>query len=317
MNHETDANIIKRPQVLLLGNGINRAFYGESWVDFIDKIRTRTDVNADELRKNNVPITLQSILVTNNNIKKAIKEKKENFDFQIKDNKYIGMIQSLLSIGFDDILTTNYGYELENVALDTGNLSDYKLRKMSKCTHGRVEPKYLLHTYNQVDFKDSSNKIWHIHGECRKTSTMILGFYWYANQLAKMKKESDNNQDSYYKRQLEGKEQIYNSWIDSFILGDVYILGFGFDYSEIDLWWLLNRRYDEKADKGKVYFYDIEDNNYIKTELLKLFDVEPIDLNMEKVCSEDPKTNEKYKAFYSAAIKDIATKINYKKEKFA
>ena len=63
--------------------------------------------------------------------------------------------------------------------------------------------------------------------------------------------------------------------MDAFILGDVYILGFGFDLSEFDLWWLLNRKFNEKADHGHVYY--LEPKSPVldeKLELLKLLEVE-------------------------------------------
>ena len=36
-------------------------------------------------------------------------------------------------------------------------------------------------------------------------------------------------------------------WLDSFVLGNVNILGLGMDFSELDLWWLLNRKKRESA----------------------------------------------------------------------
>lgn len=303
-------NINRMPQVLLLGNGINRSFGGKSWQNLIDVINVRTDVDSKALDRHNVPFPLQAVLVTNNDIKSAMENNKAAFDGALETGEQKSALQKLLSFGFDDILTTNYTYELECAAFDCPTVSDSKLKRISESTVGKVEGQYLIHSYNRVRFGKTENRVWHIHGECRKPNSMILGHYWYANQLARMKKESDSAGDSYYRRQTEGRAPILDSWIDSFILGDVYVLGFGFDFSEIDLWWLLNRKQREKADTGKVYFYEMSgEENYEKTELLRLFGAEPADLGMKVPDKDDPLISEKYKKFYTEAIGDIERRM--------
>lgn len=44
-----------------------------------------------------------------------------------------------------------------------------------------------------------------------------------------------------YKAFLSGKTDFTpSSWIDYFMLGDVYMVGLGLDISEMDLWWLIS-----------------------------------------------------------------------------
>lgn len=125
-----------------------------------------------------------------------------------------------------------------------------------------------------------------------------------------MKNEVDGKRDSYFQRQKLQKSQIFDSWIDSFILGDVYVLGFGFDFSEIDLWWILNRKMREKAEKGKVYFYEMaSEADYAKVELLRLFGAIPIDFGMKSPKGNDSDCSECYKSFYTKALADIERKI--------
>ena len=100
------------------------------------------------------------------------------------------------------------------------------------------------------------------------------------------------------------------SWIDYFILGDLYILGFGFDFAEFDLWWLVNRKLREKADCGEIYFYEPETkDNYYK--LLAMSDmgihIESLDT---KIGEDEKDKNSKYDAFYNEAIADITLKVN-------
>lgn len=166
----------------------------------------------------------------------------------------------MLSKGFDEILTTNYSYELELAALNCDRFSsDNRLKNMSThtCEVKKSEAKYMLHTYNSVNYSGSENHIWHIHGEARKPNSMILGHYYYANYLCRLKEISDKRKNIYQMNQRDNKETIINSWFDAFVMGDVYIIGFGFSLSELDLWWLLNRKKREKANHGRVYFYEI------------------------------------------------------------
>ena len=86
--------------------------------------------------------------------------------------------------------------------------------------------------------------IFHIHGEALKPDSVILGHYFYGTLLF--------SYDNYLTRRapqqcyrMEGGHLL--SWLDYFILGDVYTLGFGFDTAEIDLWWLLCRKKRERA----------------------------------------------------------------------
>lgn len=44
------------------------------------------------------------------------------------------------------------------------------------------------------------------------------------------------------KRKCEELKYDYISWIELFFRTNVYIVGFGMVFSEIDIWWLLNKR---------------------------------------------------------------------------
>ena len=45
---------------------------------------------------------------------------------------------------------------------------------------------------------------------------------------------------------------VPRSWSDWFILGDVYAVGFGYDFSEFDLWWAAERKARENARVGRL-----------------------------------------------------------------
>lgn len=251
-------NFYTIPQVLFLGNGLNLAFGGISWSDLIRKIAKRDDF---DWAKSEMPMPLQAILASKNQIRTSLQSAKEDFRGKIQTEQQMKVLRDLLTMGFDDILTTNYSYELEEAALGKYELGDRQTAKLMRYTSKNAERNYLLHTYNQVQCGEVVNRIWHVHGEIRKTDSMILGHYWYGKLLYKIIEESEKNKDHYTRNQKEEKPTELNSWMDSFILGDVYVLGFGFGLSEVDLWWLLNRKQRERAEHGKVYFYELRSEN--------------------------------------------------------
>ena len=104
-------------QVLLIGNGINQAYGGISWPELLSKIRVRSDYHTEALKS---PMPLQAILLTNNNIKDALRNNKEAFYGEIRSPEQEQVLISLLDMDADDILTTNYSYELEIMAVEPG-----------------------------------------------------------------------------------------------------------------------------------------------------------------------------------------------------
>lgn len=307
-----------RPQVLLLGNGINQSYGGVSWGDFLSAIATKEEIinGTVSIKDLKCPEPLKAILVTNDHIDVALKEYWETY--QPKDETPPDIYQQILSCGFDDILTTNYTYELEQAALYPEKATKTRIKKMMHHTGGskKAESKYLLHTYNKAVIGTYTNRIWHIHGEARKPDSTILGHYYYGNLLYKIK---DELKDKRYDSIVEG-----NSWVDSFILGDIYVLGFGFGLSEFDLWWLLNRKAREKTNTGKVYFYEPTPLGFNeKQQLMRLLrrnsDGEPLvhllDCGFKMIKTKTNTGNEQekldgdYLSFYNAVLEDIKTKM--------
>lgn len=271
----------RKRKVLFLGNGINRSFGGVSWEKLLQNISDRSDFDPDNMV---APYPLRAVLVTNDNLDKVLKEKKTEFFGFIGSDEHQRILETLLSYQFDDVVTTNYSYELEMAALRRKRISEGAVKDLMQHTTKAAETQYLLHTYNEVTFEGHKTRIWHIHGESRKPNSIALGHYWYGNILARMKEEFKRRGNQYYEKQRKGAPIAYDSWLDSFILGDVFILGFGFDFSEMDLWWLLNRRQREKAQKGELFFYEPKDkSNREKVELLRLMGCTPVDLGYNRI----------------------------------
>ena len=299
---------VQKPKVLLLGNGLSRAYNAASWNHFLNSINRKKDEFPDP-DKIDMPMPLKIILLTDNHVGTAMKENKQYFlkDFYNElDTDICVQIRKLFDIGFDYILTTNYSYELEYTAYGD-RFTENRLKTIQRyITVDRAESKYMLHTFNQISYDGKDIDIWHIHGEARKTDSMIIGSDYYSRLTSRVIEETKNPE----RYDQKGGKNInlisVNSWVDALLFGDVYVLGFGYDYSEQDLWWLLNRKAGEtKISKGKTYYYEPDSSDYIrvKKSLLNVFDVETdgLDFGFEKDFS--------YKDFYSVAIEDIAQRV--------
>ena len=292
------------PDVLLVGNGINRCYEnGVSWDGLLADMSD--NYTEEQIKDMQCPAPLKAMLVTKDKAAVRLRNCSDKLSADIKPEQ-ADMMKELLTIGFDDILTTNYSYEFEAVALNKENVSDYTLKKIMKHTDEvvKAEPRYLLHTYNAVECERVYNRIWHIHGELRKTGSMVLDHYMYINLASKMKELCNKRGNAYNRNEFTGK-----SWIDSFILGDVYILGFGFDLSEVDLWWLLERKKREISEHGKVVYYNIADeedakNNKPKLDLLNVLGAK---INFLTVKNGD------YRSEYEKAIFKIRQCISEKR----
>ena len=106
--------------------------------------------------------------------------------------------------------------------------------------------------------------------------------------------------DAYTKYYKKEEDKIRpKSWLEYFIFGDVYVVGFGMDLSEIDLWWLLNRKKREELPHGKTVF--IKDANeeldMMKRSMLEVMDVEIREFSCERT---DGKTD--YQGLYRKII---------------
>ena len=314
--------------VLLLGNGIDRSFNSDpiSWGDLLDKMTTNHSIPKHDA----LPFPLEVVLRTDDHVDEALKGHCEELMGSAADEKLREVLTCLLTLGFDDILTTNYDYTLEGTAFHPDEISFSRVSKTMGHTEevGRAEGKYMLHTYNSANLNGVKNRIWHIHGEARKPSGMVIGHYLYVNLVSKWK-EKLNERGKAYKTFDQARPS--GCWLDSFIMGNVYILGFGFDFSELDLWWLINRKKREKTQPhGRVIFYAPENKaEAAKYALLNAYGVEirHLDFNLMEFPDEDPceedrpsyeaekeKTwafnNEVYKDFYLKAIENIKNEMS-------
>lgn len=95
-----------------------------------------------------------------------------------------------------------------------------------------------------------------------------MGYNHYCGTLGKIDRYIKGREYDLPKmeKRLENGELKIKYWIDHFFFSDVYIIGFGFDYSEIELWWILDRRrrlmlQNKSLISNKIIYYDIVDKD--------------------------------------------------------
>ena len=192
----------ERPKVLFFGNGF---FHEEcDWDSFIEENkRKQIDLRRwAKIEKSPYTIRASVALDTEDTLRREKYKTKIN---EIHEKSSINQeLIKLLKIPFDAILTTNYTYQIErHIIPDFCQYSDYKKgKKYAKQTFIKRESvkkdaKYLLQTFNFVESNDISQKIWHIHGEARRTSSIVATHDEYGKLVEKIRSYIDNYGDRY------------------------------------------------------------------------------------------------------------------------
>lgn len=290
--------ICKRPKVLLLGNGLNRSFGSESWGDILSELSCTSFEEEEKAIIDELTFPLQAIVYTGDNVDEGIKLLSEKLTNMPISEGYSEIINEYINLDFDVILTTNYTYDIErgidkNFSCKARRSSKYR----KKSFNGKAsEEQFGLFKYMYVNDK----YIWHIHGEAAREDSMILGHYYYGKLLACMQKYI-STLIRRYKGLVTKGDFLPLSWIDYFMLGDVYIVGLGLDQSEIDLWWLLNckKRHNKELNGGKVYWFEPNMKNMKSFSRYKLAEVNNIEVITENVKSSH------YMRYYRTISKTI------------
>ncbi|MBO4639193.1 MAG: SIR2 family protein [Treponema sp.] len=293
---------VKRPKVLLLGNGIARAFNkGASWNELLKEITDEslfsTDVNYE------MPMPLKAALLSNNKLESKLdsfiaSQQKWGLSVNKSQQKFL---QELLNLNFDYILTTNYTYEIECALLNMSEITKGHIQERRKYYSDSVQKKFLINTCHCFESKKLS--VWHIHGDIYSPQSIALGHDCYGKLVGRYNEWINANFNNSANKEIK-------SWIDAFLYGDLYILGFGMDFSETDLWWLIEYK-AKPGNFGKTVFFDRDQKNEVKKgapawckrKLLEVFNVDVKIYNRTL----------SYKDFYKKACEDIKKEIGEKK----
>lgn len=146
-------------------------------------------------------------------------------------------------------LTTNYDLSLES----------YFHRNQQK---GKEVLYNLYSYYSSLDVNSlySVGNIWHIHGDINRQQSIILGYDHYCKQINKIQKYIPWTRKEISKIVQQGdsigQKWAGKSWVDLFFMSDVYIVGLGLGFAELDLWWILDLW--ARCKKAKVVSNSIE-----------------------------------------------------------
>lgn len=301
---------------IFLGNGFNRVSSDlNSWNNLLKKISLNKIID-------DIPNTLQYedlYLAKEINLSgvpaKVAKYSKE-FQFKYKIAELVSqyspniLYRLLADIDVCSYITTNYDNALECQLMEDGYLENISNSDVS-------EQLYSIRRHHSFIKNDREIMIWPIHGEAKypksimlgydhycgaigKVDSFIKGFYEYRNENSEMTKMS-----SIVERFKSSDKKIY-SWIDLFFMHNLHIIGFGLDYSEQDIWFILNKRQryikENKIDiTNQIYFYGCIDHN--KEMLLKDFGVNVFSYNT-------PKKQTAWIELYKKMINDLQSNIS-------
>lgn len=307
-----------RPQILLIGNGLEYKSGQRSWEQLVD------DLTLPERRgirgANELPFPLRyELLSTPSNVhnpmqKSDINQEENRLSVAMKQmvHKSNPLLDRLPNLQIDHIFTTNYSYCLERAFFPTLNFSRgsvrsklrFDLRNEEMKKERKREVQYRLHTcyYSGLD-QDSAKGtgLWHIHGESSVPKGLVLWHDRYGRMLSFIVRRCEEMDRRICN--VKSDKMDFTSWPALFLFGDIYILVFGFDTCEFDLWWLLRRKQRERNSDGKVYFYDkppFTQKREVHHLLLQANGAEIITAGADETTS--------YDTFYISALDDIYEK---------
>ena len=240
------------PRVLLLGNGILRLRGGVSWEALLARIAVNDEIPDSVLR--DIPLAMRVEALCGADVEGA--RLRAAAEFEPTDACVTDTLRRLLRLPWDCVLTTNYTYEAESVLLGQDHFGKEDRRRTLACMDGSVYRKDNLHFCYIMERKGLPPlPVWHIHGDLGRPDSMILSYYSYAKAISRLQKYNRQLKNAFQDAVQARRLVTPRSWSDWFILGDVYTVGFGYDFSEFDLWWAAERKARENARVGRLIAY--------------------------------------------------------------
>ena len=242
---------------ILYGNGFNRLNNVNSWESLVHVIDDRNDICRVpntlqyEGKVLSVPFEQDAKLVnkdgevfrTSDNKILTVREKsetliKQKIVEQMNTYESNNLFNKLLGLNIDHYITTNYDYVADNAL----QILEYKENLLER---DRSESIFSIHRKRCYKNTKHTKYLWKIHGELSNIGSIMLGYYHYCSYIGQIKKYI-NGEYEFAKRKDKGiippiedrlpiiSEDIL-SWIDLFFVSNVYIIGLGLFYEEIDL----------------------------------------------------------------------------------
>lgn len=289
----------RRPRVLLLGNGINRAFsLSPSWDALLQSIQTRslTQEETDALAQ--VPYPLRPVILTQDRLEEHLPAIAENLAALQAGAQEEALLRDFAALPVEAILTTNYTYELEKALIPDFRCAFGRRCKYRKIafSSGGADSIHRLHTYFSPP--GTAVSIWHIHGEAARPKTMVLGHYAYGKLLSRAQQQVAGVLARYKGRSAHPNDLQLHSWLEFFLLSDVYVVGFGLELSELDLWWLINcKKRHFPQTKTVLYKPDLPTAQRLLADAY----------GVEVVCV--PRVGSDYPTYYRTVYRELQTQL--------
>ncbi len=224
---------------LFLGNGMNQLDNPISWDDLLREVCRRVKVNVERGTKpyqlffEQISFDIDRSKLVEDNVKK-LKQIMGAEALKLQPNP---VLADVINTGhYAHYITTNYDYCIERSLM---TFFDPQKGKHLK------RPKYSLYRYNKVN----DHKVWHIHGECDNgykgkltnfsEASILIGFEHYADYLEKIHNLLKDNSGTGLAELMDNAQE---NWVHLFFTRDIDILGFGLDFTETHLWFILNFR---------------------------------------------------------------------------
>lgn len=297
----------KKPKVLLVGNGISRDFLGGREIDQIIQDQWRKHYEEElperghrlihhDIWKEALP--LQVVIATKDHVSSCMNELANEFRKCVHVEEQIDLVHTLLSVNVDAVLSTNYSLEFEKSTID--NISDRKIYNQYRITQEQTSQQEQFGIYQCTEIPHANRPLlWHIHGTALRKKSMVMGQFYYGKLLSEIVQRSNQVLKEYKKTLVEKSSYIPKSWVDYFLIGDVYCLGFGMDLSETDLWWLISFKKDAFPDSSFT-LYERSQKSGIRELLYDAYGI--------KVISTPELRGGSYIEFYKNVCADIKTK---------
>lgn len=286
-------------KILFVGNGFNLiSDRGQSWCELLNMIAGIPNSKREQKLRSAKPFTLWYEEIKRASMTGNVKEDiSAHLNLYLEPNSYH---MKLMKLGFSNILTTNYDYNLES-ALGVGWSSSNTAKE---------------NYYSLFRRKETGNQyVWHIHGELDNVGSIMLGHEQYSGYMQKIRnfltsgvltKSKARNMRPYLSKYASSKSKTkgdVKTWVDLFMEEEVHIVGFSFDYTENHLWNLLMKKQRLKkieSNIGKVVFYRCSNHKQTIEEEAKL----SILISLGAVVKDYVGTT--YEKAYEDCIKDLA-----------
>lgn len=317
-------------QTILFGNGINR-FGSEqfAWDNILSSVSVgnmlpdkiaNTHKYEDILLGNKFVPSVGSKNTTLNGREAEIKRQiHANIERITISDDAKALYNRLAALDVSNYLTTNYDEQFDEALKNNKFQIDLRNSRTKENIYSILRRRVYRKENNEV------KNVWHLHGNYESPKSLMLGYDHYCGAIQHMEEYIKNgklhtedyklfkkieselknrNIPSYIIHRLKNvkDEQRFISWIEAFFVNDVHIIGFGMDFSEIDLWWILNKRTRLKQyiwSKNPEYNNLINNNIYfygsVSKEIeimLKSYDVDTTNVVVKKPTDWSAKYNE-------------------------